>query len=134
MSRVVLGGVVEYGGNEAGCDSATSEVTEQPDATTIDLDLSSVYPNAGQGSAYLQASIDSPATQQVELSLGVDDGAVIWLDQQLLAEIPGPQPFTPDQYKIPVQLKKGENRFCFRIDNVGGAWRLQARFSPLLQQ
>ena len=52
----------------------------------------------------------------------------------LAIEIAGPQAFTPNQYKIPVQLEKGKNRFCFRIDNIGGAWRIQARFSPLIQQ
>lgn len=132
--RVELGEIVEYGGNQAGCSPVVNRVVEQPYATTIDVDFSSIFPNVGKGSVYLHALIDSPITQEIEISLGVDDGAVVWLDQQELAEILGPQPFTPNQYKIPVQLKKGENRFCFRIDNVGGAWRIQAQFLPLLQQ
>jgi hypothetical protein len=134
VRRVVFGEAVEYGGNETGCDKTGDQIVEQVNATAIDIDLASLFPNTGKGSAYLHAMIDSPESQPIEISLGVDDGAAIWLNQQLLAEIPGPQPFTPNQYKIPVALEKGENRFCFRVDNIGGAWRLQARFSPLLQQ
>ncbi len=134
VTRVELGKVFEYGGNKTGCDPGVSQTLEQRDATNIDVDLSSAFPNVGKGSTYLHASIDSSSNQQIEISLGVDDGAVIWLGQQLLAKIPGPQPFTPNQYKIPVRLEKGENRFCFRIDNVGGAWRIQARFLPLILQ
>lgn len=134
VSRVELGEVVKYGGNQAGCNSAVGHVVKQADEAIIDLDLSSIFPLGGQRSVYLQAWIDSAATQLVEVSLGVDDGVVIWSGRQVLAEIPGPQAFTPNQHHIPVQLEKGENRFCFRVDDVGGAWRIRARFLPHLKQ
>jgi hypothetical protein len=133
VSRVELGEVTKYGGNQAGCNTSTGHAVEQADATMLDLDLASAFPLAGQRSVYLQAWVDSAETQQIEISLGVDDGVMIWSGQQVLAEIPGPQAFSPNQYRIPVQLKKGENRFCFRVDDIGGAWRIQARFLPLLQ-
>ena len=134
MNRVALGDVVEYGGNQAGCDMPVDNEVKLVDATTIDLDLASIFPHGGRRSAYLYASINSRSTQQIEISLGVDDGIVIWLNDRLVAEFPGPQAFMPNQHKVPVELVKGENRFCFRIDDIGGAWRIQARFSPLLQQ
>lgn len=134
VRRIELCEVVESRGNQAGCATPVDHAVEPVDATTIDVDLASIFPGVGQRSVYLHASIDSLSTQQVEISLGMDDGMVIWLNDQSVVEFPGPQAFMPNQYKVPVQLLEGENRFCFRVDDVGGAWRIQARFFPLLQQ
>ena len=134
LSRIELGEVVEHGGDQEGCGMPVDYVVKPVDATTIDLDLFSMFPDVGQRSVYLYASIHTPESQQIEMSLGVDDGVVIWLNDRLVEEFPGPQPFTPNQHKVSVQLAKGENRFCFRVDDIGGAWRIQVRFSPLLLQ
>ena len=133
VTRAELGDAVEKDGLQAGCKFQSGQPLTLDDTKTVDVDFTSVFPDIHIGAAYLYATIESAATQLVEISLGVDDGVSIWQGKQEIANIPGPQAFSPNQHRIPVQLHEGENRFCFRVDNVGGAWRIQASFSPVLQ-
>jgi hypothetical protein len=133
VTRAELGDAVEKDELQAGCKFQSGQPLTLDDTKTVDVDFTSVFPDIHIGSAYLYATIESAATQPVEISLGVDDGVSIWQGKQEIANIPGPQAFSPNQHRIPVQLHEGENRFCFRVDNVGGAWRIQASFSPVLQ-
>ena len=133
VTRAELGHLVASGETTSGCKYTAGKALDLKEGRTLDIDLTTLFPGVHTGTAEVYAYIESTVAQQVELSLGVDDGVTVWQGEQQIAQFPGPQAFMPDQHSTIIQLEPGENRFCFRVDNIGGAWRLQVVYLPLLQ-
>lgn len=71
---------------------------------------------------YLQRTITAETAQPLALSLGSDDGIKVWINGREVLAREVNRPAAPDQEKITVDLRAGENRLLIKIVNgAGGA-------------
>ena len=85
------------------------------DGKTI-LDFSSEI-----SATFVYRTITSDADRKVDLELGTDDGARLYLNGEKLFDDPGARGVTPGQFKLQLPLKQGENHLLMKIMNYGGA-------------
>ncbi|MEO1844893.1 MAG: PSD1 and planctomycete cytochrome C domain-containing protein [Akkermansiaceae bacterium] len=77
-------------------------------------------PQDANSAWYLYRTINAPQATQLALSLGSDDAIRVWVNgEEKLSKNVSRGP-APDQEKITIQLKKGNNRFLMKIVNFGG--------------
>ncbi len=82
------------------------------------FDLAALHGNAGNNSAsYMYTEVESPADQAGEVLLGVDDGARLWVNGKEVFVSRETKAASPEQYKVPVQLKKGANSVLLKVAN-----------------
>ena len=62
--------------------------------------------------------------QEVEtvLMAGTNDGAFIWLNEELILDNYKERPLYYNQFQIPVTLKKGKNTLVLMVLQAGGSW------------
>jgi hypothetical protein len=76
----------------------------------------------GQSSAnflYRTITVDRP--QSLEVSLGSDDGVRVYLNEKEVLKNIVERPAAPDQEKVTLKLRRGENRLLIKIINFAGA-------------
>lgn len=76
----------------------------------------------GNSAHYFYRTIQSDIARQLELSLGSDDSFRIWLNGQLVADKKISRGVAPDQDKVTLNLKSGENQLLFKIANGSGGY------------
>ncbi|MBC8326077.1 MAG: PSD1 domain-containing protein [Verrucomicrobia subdivision 3 bacterium] len=76
----------------------------------------------GNSAHYFYRTIQSGIARQLELSLGSDDSFRIWLNGQLVADKKISRGVAPDQDKVTLNLKPGENQLLFKIANGSGGY------------
>ena len=76
----------------------------------------------GNSAHYFYRTIQSDIARQLELSLGSDDSFRIWLNGQLVADKKISRGVAPDQDKVTLNLKPGENQLLFKIANGSGGY------------
>ena len=82
--------------------------------------------------AYAATTIESPVAQRAELLIGSDDGVAAWLNgESIHNNLQVMRGVTPDQDRVPVQLKAGVNVLLLKITQGGGDWGFCARFAGL---
>lgn len=69
---------------------------------------------------YLFRVITVPADTVLPLSLGSDDGIRVWINGREILSNNVDRGCEPDQEKIDLVLKKGENKFLMKVNNGGG--------------
>ena len=107
----------------------------------LDLDLTNPGTNLCQAFgaitdcfAYAVTQIHSPVDQAAELLIGSDDGVAVWLNGDRRWEnLNVARGLSPDQDRVPVQLKAGTNVLLLKISQGMGAWGFCARFAGLRQ-
>ena len=89
--------------------------------------------NATNSVWYLYRLIKSPTTTQLPLSLGSDDGIKVWLNGKELLKTNPSRGAAPDQEKITLELKEGNNQFLMKIINhgSGGGFYFKAKGNEL---
>jgi outer membrane protein assembly factor BamB/tetratricopeptide (TPR) repeat protein len=90
------------------------------------LDLYSLY-HAENCCGFAYAEFDSDLAVDSELSMGADDGLVLWFNGEKLHEDREQRGLTPDSIGVKVRLKKGRNTLLAMIQQGGGAWAFQVR-------
>jgi hypothetical protein len=80
---------------------------------------------------YLFRTIYSPAERPLVLSLGTSGGLQVWLNGVKVFTRAAGRKFTPDQVRIKVNLRAGDNRLLLKINNLGGSGAFW--FAPLLE-
>jgi putative membrane-bound dehydrogenase-like protein len=91
--------------------------TIRSDAKTY-FDLAALHGNAANNSAsYMSIEVESPLDQNAEVLLGADDGAKLWINGQEVFVSRDTRAATPEQYRIPVKLKKGANSVLLKVAN-----------------
>ena len=96
-----------------------------------DFSDGSVHALSGeQRSAFLYREIESAEKQDVKISLGSDDGIMVWLNGQLVLEKRVKRGVAPNQETATLQLRAGKNQLLMKIVNDGG----QAGFYFSIQQ
>jgi len=94
--------------------------TVKPDAQGY-VDLQAFHGSLSSNSvSYLYREIESPADQDAQVLLGVDDGCKLWINDQLVHTDRQHRAALPEQDSVAVKLRKGVNRILFKINNGDG--------------
>ena len=72
--------------------------------------------------AYALSYLDSPEDVQAVLSLGSDDGVVVWLNGKEIHRNPAARPYASKQDRVDLKLRKGVNTLLLKISQGPGAW------------
>jgi hypothetical protein len=88
------------------------------------VNLIRMIPLEGRGAAYAVAYILSDADKEAVLSVGSDDGCIVWLNGERVLRSPAPRPAAPGDDKVNVNLKAGLNTVLFKVAQEGGEWGL----------
>jgi alpha-mannosidase len=94
------------------------------------------WPQHSQCCGYAHVYVYSSQEAEGCLSLGSDDGAVLWFNGQRVFALGDPRGNQPDQDRIAVRVQKGWNRILAKILQYDGAWSfclrlLDSRLQPL---
>jgi putative heme-binding domain-containing protein len=82
------------------------------------FDLAAMHGLSSKNSAsYMYAEVESPADQDAEILLGVDDGAKLWVNGKEVFTTRETKAAVPEQHKVPVKLVKGTNRVMLKVAN-----------------
>lgn len=125
------------GGAEAGW-----KRVELPDGKVHDLKPH--FTQHDNSICYLYRQIDVPEKTSVRVSLGSDDGVMVFLNGKQIFANDAVRPAAPDQDFANLELLKGKNDLLLKIANAGGNWefyfrptvssRLQAQLERQLDQ
>ncbi|MFM1823239.1 MAG: hypothetical protein RI967_1505 [Planctomycetota bacterium] len=85
---------------------------------------------ASVGAEFVARQIYAPEARRLELSLGSDDGLVVYLNGTKVHENPVDRGVAPDQDRISVDLVPGENFLVAKVVNTGGVAGFYARAVP----
>ncbi|HVV99246.1 MAG TPA: VCBS repeat-containing protein, partial [Planctomycetaceae bacterium] len=80
------------------------------------------FQNNEQAVVYLHREIECPAAIELPISLGSDDGLVVWLNGEKLHSENVTRGCTPDQVKLVLPLKAGKNDLLLKISQGDGEW------------
>jgi len=107
----------------------------QPATSEMDgvlmLDLQPSTGALAYAARYIYAPISVEEPQDVELLIGSDDTLEVWFEGNKILEHLSPRPAKLGDNHVRLQLRPGVNHLYFRVDNMGGAWRLIAEIEPL---
>jgi hypothetical protein len=95
----------------------------------LTLHSQDVFGAHDDANGFVFVKIISAKDQRALLSCGSDDEARIWLNGSMVFDNGEPRGLITDQDHINLELKKGENRLLFKVNNQGGGWMLQARIT-----
>ena len=79
------------------------------------------------GMAYAYTEIISPDEGEFTLTLGSNDGAKIWLNDEVVYNVHTGRSAIADQVFLNVHLKKGSNKILAKVENLGANWGLYMR-------
>jgi hypothetical protein len=79
--------------------------------------------------AYALIDVISPDDRKVHLRIGSDDGVKVWLNGQVVWTNQVTRSLKLDEDVAPVELKKGNNRLLFKVDQGIGDWGLFVRIT-----
>ena len=95
------------------------------------LGLVGIYNILGKSKAavaYIRCEVYSEKEQQVNLSIGSDDGVKAWLNGQLVHSNNVIRMWRPDEDREWVTLEQGWNTLMLKVTTKGGPWGASARF------
>ena len=89
-----------------------------------------VSPKA-EGIAYAYAEVESPDDREVKITLGSNDGAKMWINDEVVYNKHVGRNAVADQEMLTVKFKKGKNKILVKIENLGASWGLYLRIVNL---
>ena len=101
--------------------------TTNPSNLNIDLAQGNV---SDYSTRYVRTVINVEQNTKAQLAIGSDDGVTVWLNGHHIHEKIVPRPAYPGDDRVEIMLERGANILVFRVNNVGGAWRLLAKVQP----
>ena len=104
------------------------------DEDGIFVDLDKALSEEDAQLAYAYCEIESSCTQACFLGLGSNDGGRLWLNGELVWDLPKGRPIRVDDDLIPVILQKGCNTILLKIEERARQWGFVARFIPFDSQ
>ncbi|OIO98359.1 MAG: hypothetical protein AUJ92_01495 [Armatimonadetes bacterium CG2_30_59_28] len=112
-------------------DGKTGKVRWQPVHLTNDwLDLNSLYKSKDPGVAFAVACLRAEKETSVILRLGSSGGVAVLLNNQYLWSANTARKPTPDQYRVPINLRAGDNVLLFKVSTANDQWRFTAEVTP----
>ncbi len=76
---------------------------------------------------FARSIVASATARDATLLLGTDDGCRVWLNGELVFESIEHRHLTPDQFRIPIQLREGDNVLVVGVEDRFGGFGLAAR-------
>ncbi|MCB9502021.1 MAG: hypothetical protein H6696_08790 [Deferribacteres bacterium] len=77
--------------------------------------------------AYALAEFKSAKEKDIKLFLGSNDGAKIWLNDEVIYNRHlGRRAFADNEF-LDIHVKKGWNRLLVKVENLGASWGLYVR-------
>ena len=116
------GGQVSAGGTMLTWQRHTAE------APAVDLDA--FFGDVAPAAAYAYTELESPVECAAVLSVGSNDGARVWLNEDMVWDRVEGGAVRLDADLIPVHLRAGKNRLLLKIEERGGAWGYCCRLLP----
>ncbi len=95
------------------------------------VDLDAAVSRADQVVAYAYGEVESEREQVCVLAVGSNDGARVWLNGELVVEVPGPRGLKMDHNVVPVALRAGRNRLLVKVEERGNRWGFAVRLLRL---
>ncbi|MCG3129247.1 MAG: hypothetical protein CHACPFDD_04168 [Phycisphaerae bacterium] len=81
-------------------------------------------PAPSYSATYYYRTVRSPQERHMRLSLGSDDGIVVWLNGKVVHRSDTPRPLAPDQDSVELALPAGESRLLIKVVNYSGGFGL----------
>ncbi len=78
----------------------------------------------GDRAIYVRTYIDVPAATPVRFALGSDDGAAVFLNDELIHQNPVLRGLTPAEDQFEAELHAGRNELLIKVIQGGGGWGL----------
>ena len=66
--------------------------------------------------------------RDVTLAMGLDDGARVWIDEEVVMEVSSCQGVGRDDFTEDVTLPEGWSRLMIKVYDQGGGWGFMGRF------
>ena len=79
------------------------------------------------GIAYAYAEVESLDDREVKMTLGSNDGAKMWINNEVVYNRHVPRNAVADQEMLTVKFKKGINKILVKVENLGASWGLYIR-------
>jgi hypothetical protein len=77
--------------------------------------------------AYAYTELESPDARKITLTLGSNDGAKLWVNNEVVYNVDVGRTAVADQTFLEVRLKKGINKILVKVENLGASWGLYLR-------
>jgi uncharacterized protein len=87
---------------------------------------SEISPRA-EGIAYAYTEVNSPNDREVKITLGSNDGAKMWINNEVIYNKHVARNAVADQDLLSVKFNKGKNKILVKIENIGASWGLYLR-------
>ena len=110
--------------------AGSTQLPDKPSGTILEIELGETG-KSDFVTRYVHAEIISPGICSARLSLGSDDGVTVWYNGKQVAENIVPRPAFLGDDEVDMKLNRGSNNLLFRVNNVTGAFRLQAALKVL---
>ncbi len=92
------------------------------------LDLVRLFATTRNVLAYARCTVIAPKETDVEMSLGSNDGAKVWVNGDEVFFWSGGRRAFPHEDRIPVHLNAGRNALMVKVENLGMNWGLYLAF------
>jgi len=92
------------------------------------LDLAEFYQTQDAGVAYAVSWVYADKARPVVLSIGSDDGVVVWVNRTRVDDVKALRAASPGQDAATAQLREGWNEVLAKVDNISGPWALYVEF------
>jgi HEAT repeat protein len=99
---------------------APLKVTDPKNTATFEL--TAIWRGFKNGCGYARTTVISDKEQQVLMTVGSDDGVKVWLNGEMVHAKDADRMFTPDEDKVKVTLRRGENPLMLKIMQGGADW------------
>jgi carboxyl-terminal processing protease len=96
------------------------------------VDLASVLKPNEWSIAYAATQVDSPAARDVQLRIGTDDEAKVWLNGNLVLNSRVPRFAAIDQDIVSAHLRAGRNEILMKVCNRTESWGFYLRVTDVL--
>ena len=87
---------------------------------------SNVSPKA-EGIAYAYSEVESPDDRDIQVTLGSNDGAKVWINNEVVYNKHVPRNAVADQEMLKIKLSEGKNTILVKVENIGASWGLYLR-------
>jgi uncharacterized protein len=80
-----------------------------------------------EGIAYAYTEVVSPDARDVKITLGSNDGAKMWINDDVVYNVHAGRNAVADHEILKVKFKKGKNKILVKVENLGASWGLYLR-------
>jgi hypothetical protein len=95
------------------------------------IDLASLLKPNEWTVAYAATQVDAPEARDVQLRIGSDDEAKVWLDGNLVLNSRAARFAAMDQDIVPVRLRAGKNVILVKVCNRTESWGFYVRVTDV---